>query len=282
MSKRRLKLSRIKQHFIRLRNNNIFEMFVIIIIVFAALLIGLKTYDVTPNYLHVLETLDWMITLFFLFEIIVRIHAEENYLEFFKDAWNVFDTIVIVISLIPASYADTILVARLLRVFRVLRLVSLIPELRMLVSALIKSLPSMGYVLLLMFIIFYIYGAMGSFLFEDIDKKHWSDISVSMLTLFSIITFDDWSEIMQKTMETQSFAWIYYLSFIFINAFVFLNMMIGIVLENMQAENDKYNLQQKKGEIYHIKKNTSHIISRLDEMEHTLKEMKQLIKKNNG
>ncbi|KAG1648424.1 Glutamine--tRNA ligase [Nymphon striatum] len=166
-----------------------------------------------------------------------------------------------------------VLLARLVRIFRVLRLISIIPELRILISALIKALPPMGYVLLLMFIMFYIYAAVGSLLFDDINKVLWGDIAVSMLTLFRVVTFEDWTDVMYETMEVYPLSWMYYLSFIFLNAFVFLNMMIGIVIERMQAEQDAYDLAHDEGEVselVHIHDDTKAILARLERLEERL------------
>ena len=86
------------------------------------------------------------------------------------------------------------MLARLLRVFRVLRLVSMVPELRLLINALIKAIPRMGYIALLMFVIFYIYAAIGSMFFHNINDVLWGDVSISMLTLFRVATFEDWTD----------------------------------------------------------------------------------------
>jgi voltage-gated sodium channel len=119
-----------------------------------------------------------------------------------------------------------------------LRLVSMVPELRLLINALLKAIPRMGYIALLMFVIFYLYGAVGSILFEEINDVLWGDVSIAMLTLFRIATFEDWTDVMYETMEVHPLSWIYYISFIFLTAFVFLNMMVGTVLEVMQAEHE--------------------------------------------
>ncbi len=222
----------------KLSSNKAFEMSVIFVIIFSSLLIGVKTYDINPSYLLILEALDIAVTLFFLIEILLRFFATQNKKRFFHNAWNVFDTVIVTISLIPIDQSEYALLARLIRIFRVLRLVSAIPELRLLVNALIKALPSMGYVLLLMFILFYIYAAVGSFLFESINPVLWGDIAISMLTLFRVVTFEDWTDVMYETMTIHPWSWAYYLSFIFFNAFVFLNMMIGIVIDKMQQEHD--------------------------------------------
>jgi len=190
--------------------------------------------------------------LFFLFEIIVRMAAEKRLVDFFKKGWNIFDFVIVVASLVPINDSEMVLVARLLRVFRVLRLVSMIPELRMLLTALVKSIPRMGYVALLMFIIFYIYAAIGSFLFRDVDPFLWDNISVAMLTLFRVATFEDWTDVMYATMEEYPLSWLYYLTFIFLTAFVFLNMMIGIVLDVMQKESAAEQLESGEGEVAEI------------------------------
>jgi len=230
--------SQLKNSLLRLHNNKAFEFSVIGVIILSSLLIGVKTYDINPNYLLLLEILDIGVTIFFLTEISLRFITTVNKKRFFHNAWNVFDTFIVIVSLIPIDQSEYALLARLIRIFRVLRLISAIPELRLLVNALIKALPSMGYVLLLMFILFYIYAAIGSFIFESINPTLWGDIAIAMLTLFRVVTFEDWTDIMYETMKVHPWSWAYYLSFIFFNAFVFLNMMIGIVIDKMQQEHN--------------------------------------------
>lgn len=237
-----------RERFERLRANKFFELTVITIIVISALLIGAKTYEETNRFQQWLLVMDVAITVFFLVEILIRMAAEKRLRDFFRRGWNVFDFLIVTASLVPMDDSEMVLLARLLRIFRVLRLVSIIPELRMLITALFKSIPRMGYVALLMFIIFYIYGAIGSFLFAEVDEFLWGNISISMLTLFRIATFEDWTDVMYATQELYAWSWIYYLTFIFLTAFVFLNMMIGIVLDVMQKENLLMELETGEGE----------------------------------
>lgn len=263
----------IKNCLFSINENKFFQFFIISVIILSALLIGVKTYDVDPTYLAILESLDLLITYLFLFEIVVRFIAEGHTWRFFKKGWNVFDSLIVAASLIPIDDSEMVLLARLVRVFRVMRLISIIPELRILISALLKALPPMGYVLLLMFIMFYMYAAVGSFLFDDINEVLWGDIAVAMLTLFRVVTFEDWTDVMYETMEVYPLSWIYYLSFIFLNAFVFLNMMIGIVIERMQSEQDAYNLENDEGEISELRdinENTEAILKRLEALESRL------------
>ncbi len=231
--------STIQQNFERIRSNKAFELFVIAVIVASALLVGVKTYELAPASRSIIIWLDMLVTVIFVAEITVRFIGEPDKKAFFRNGWNVFDTLVVTISLIPIDNSDLVLVARLVRVFRVLRMISIIPELRMLLASLLKALPQLGYVILLMFIIFYIYAAIGATLFESINPTLWGDIAISMLTLFRVMTFEDWTDVMYETMAVYPLSWIFYLSFIFFTAFAFLNMVIGIVVNVMHAEAEK-------------------------------------------
>lgn len=226
----------IKMNLNDLKNNKIFELLVVSVIIISALEIGAKTFQLPDSAVSLTDILDVFITVFFLFELTIRFIADDDKRSFLKKGWNIFDTLVVAISLIPIDNSEMALLARLVRVFRVLRMVSVVPELRVLINSLIKALPQLGYVVLLMFIIFYIYAAIGSFMFNQINPKLWGDIAISMLTLFRIMTFEDWTDIQYETMEVYPMSWIFYLTFIFFTAFAFLNMVIGIVVNVMEEE----------------------------------------------
>jgi voltage-gated sodium channel len=189
-----MQASELQNKFERIRANKWFEAFVISVIVVSALLVGAKTYELPTGFSTVTIFLDWFSSAFFLTEITIRFLAEKRKRHFFKSFWNWFDTLIVIVSLIPAEDTELALIARLVRVFRVLRMISIIPELRILLVSLVKALPQLGYVMLLMFIIFYIYAAVGSTLFESINPVLWGDITISMLTLFRIMTFEDWTD----------------------------------------------------------------------------------------
>jgi voltage-gated sodium channel len=225
--------------FYRIRSNKAFELFVIGIIIFSALVIGVKTYELPESLLQAVVVMDWCITLIFLVEITIRFIGEPNKKRFFHSGWNVFDTLIVVMSIVPIEDSEMALIGRLVRIFRVLRMVSIIPELRLLLNSLVKALPQLGYVMLMMFIIFYIYAAVGSTFFAEINPKLWGDISISLLTLFRVMTFEDWTDVMYETMEVYAFSWVFYLSFIFFTAFAFLNMVIGIVVNVMEEEHQQ-------------------------------------------
>lgn len=262
----------IKKQLFQLKSNKIFEALVVAVIIISALEIGAKTYELPAFANSLTFGLDLFITLFFLIEITIRFIAEDNKKAFFKDGWNVFDTLVVLVSLIPINDSELALLARLVRIFRVLRMISIIPELRALINSLLKALPQMGYVVLLMFIIFYIYAAVGSYLFADINPFLWDNIATSMLTLFRVMTFEDWTDIQYETMEVYGWSWIYYMTFIFLTAFAFLNMVIGIVINVMDKEGRKVELAQQQATDELAVKEPS-----ITDLQQEIRELKQLI-----
>jgi len=263
-----MKIDTLQRYSQRLRNNKAFELFVIAIIVLSALLIGAKTYSLPTYAISALKMMDWFITVIFLFEIVVRFIADEDKKRFFTKGWNIFDSFIVIVSLIPIEDSELALIGRLIRIFRVMRMVSFVPELRLLLNSLLRALPQLGYVVLLMFIIFYIYAAIGSSFFAHINSVLWGDISISMLTLFRVMTFEDWTDVMYEVMDVYSFGWIYFLSFIFLTTFAFLNMVIGIVVNVLEDEHAKEREAQDKAD----GKQT------IDDLAQQIAELKQLIK----
>ena len=138
--------------FEKIKNNRFFQAFVISAIILSAFLVGVSTYNIHPQAIAFIYILDTLITIFFVIEICIRFFAEDKKLHFFKNGWNIFDSLIVIISIIPIGPNSSILVLRLLRIFRVLRLISAITELKELIEALLKSIKRVFYVSLLLFI----------------------------------------------------------------------------------------------------------------------------------
>ena len=132
--------------FEKIKNNRLFQAFVISAIILSAFLVGVSTYNIPPQAIAFIYSLDTLITIFFVIEICIRFFAEDKKLHFFKNGWNIFDSLIVIISIIPIGPNSSILVLRLLRIFRVLRLISAIPELKELIEALLSSIKRVFYV----------------------------------------------------------------------------------------------------------------------------------------
>lgn len=258
----------------KIDSSNLFQGVVIAVILLSALLIGAKTHKLSPAAMSILAMLDIAVSIFFVVELSIRFLACKQKKRFFHNGWNIFDTIIVIGSLIPTG-GTGVLLARLLRIFRVLRLVSMVPELRQLINALLKAIPKMGYIALLMFVIFYIYAAIGSMYFHKINEFLWGDVSIAMLTLFRVATFEDWTDVMYETMEVYPLSWIYYLTFIFLAAFIFLNMMVGTILEVMNEEHESARAQSH-GESDEGAEPASR--AQIEKLEQELAEIKALLK----
>ena len=215
----------------KLKEGRIFQFVVILIIILNAITIGVTTYDVSEFTKQVINYLDYSITVFFVIEIIIRFVGEPKKLDFFKSGWNIFDTLIVLISLIPIPNNSSFLLLRLLRVFRVLRLISVVPELKKIIEALLASVKRVFYVGVLLFIILYIYATIGSILFSIDIPERWSDVGIAMITLFQVLTLSSWEQVLLPLQEIYWWAWIYFFSFIIICGITMLNLLIAILVD---------------------------------------------------
>ena len=214
-----------------LKESRIFQFIVISIIILNAITIGVNTYDLSDLTKKLINYLDYSITVFFVIEIIIRFIGEPNKKDFFKSGWNIFDSTIVLISLIPIPNNSSFLLLRLLRVFRVLRIISVIPELKKIIEALLNSVKRVFYVSLLLFIILYIYATIGSILFSQDIPERWSDLGVSMITLFQVLTLSSWEQVMLPLQDIYWWAWIYFFSFIIICGITMLNLLIAVLVD---------------------------------------------------
>ena len=206
-----------------------------IIIVLNAVVIGMDTSPaLTARFDEYFILANQVFLAIFILEAAIKIIAEApNVHRYFGDGWNIFDFSIIVVSLIPAT-GQLATLARLARLLRVLRLISTMPELRLIVATLVRSIPSMAHVLGLMSIIFYVYGVAGYHLFHDVDPTHWQNLGISLLSLFRIVTLEDWTDIMYAAMAVKPWAWVYFVSFVILGTFVVVNLFIAVVLNNLE------------------------------------------------
>ena len=217
--------------FYQLKESKFFQFLVITIIIFNAFTIGVNTYELSDVTNQIINLLDYSITIFFVVEITIRFIGEPKKSEFFKNGWNIFDTIIVCISHIPIPNNSSFLLLRLLRVFRVLRIISVIPELKMIIEALLQSVKRVFYVSLLLFIILYIYATIGSILFSEDFPLRWGNVGTAMITLFQVLTLSSWEQVMLPLQDLYWWAWIYIFSFIIICGITMLNLLIAVLVD---------------------------------------------------
>ena len=213
-----------------------FHRAVIGIILANALLIGLETSRaVMDAHGPALRAANAVVVALFVVEIALRLVAAwPRPLAFFRDGWNVFDFAVVAASLLPESGAFAT-VARLARVLRAGRLVSARPDLRLIIGTMLRSVRSMGHVLVLLGLLLYVYGVLGYHLFGAAAPQHWGTLGRALATLFQVLTLEGWNEIQAATSTAHPADWLFYVSFIFLAVFVVTNLFIAVVINNLEA-----------------------------------------------
>ena len=199
-----------------------------------AIIVGLETYvEVRAIYGDVLQIADRVVLYLFTAELALRFFAANPPLAFFRSGWNIFDFAIVALGFLPASEFFT--VARLFRIIRVLRAISVVPDLQKVVAALLLSLPSLGHIAALLGLLIYVYGAIGTSLFGAFAPTYFGTLHQSVLTLFSVITLEGWVTVMDEVLPHMPAAWIYFVTFILLGTFVALNFFVGVIVNNLQS-----------------------------------------------
>ena len=225
----------------RIVHARIFEYLLVVLIIGSAALLGIVTLPIDDHlYLMASVALFLLLALVVLIlEVILKMIALSPRVDrYFRDGWNTFDFLTISFLLISIiafqSWGGYGILIMLVRLLRLLQGLSTIQDLRLIVSTLIRSIPSVGHIVVLLCIILYGYALIGHRTFGEHDPARWGDLGVSALSLFQIVTLDDWSAIMITVTKRDPLAWIYFVSFVTISAFVIANLFIAVVVRNLE------------------------------------------------
>jgi voltage-gated sodium channel len=213
------------------------ERFIMGLIVLNAVTLGLETSDsVMARFGEWLTIFDRIVIAVFVIEIVSRFIVQGK--AFFKNGWNIFDTLVVGVALAPATAAFSVL--RALRVLRLLRLITAVPSLQRVVGGLISALPGMGSILLLIGLVFYVSAVMAVNLYGANYPELFGTLGTSLYTLFTIMTLEGWTnDVVNPVLEKHPYALLFFIPFIVITTFWVLNLFIGIIVNAMQEEHAK-------------------------------------------
>ncbi len=206
---------------------------ILAIIIFNAIMLGLSTSEnvmsATGGFISVLDDI---VLAIFVIELLLKFYAYGW--RFFTSAWNIFDLVVVGLGLLPDRQGLSAL--RGLRVIRAMRLLSVIPQMRAVVQALLDALPGMGAVIIMISIVFYVFGVMATLMYGPSFDVWFGTLGRSLYSLFQIMTLESWSMgIVRPVMETYPAAWAFFVPFIIITAFSVLNLFIGLLVNTMQS-----------------------------------------------
>jgi voltage-gated sodium channel len=212
-----------------------FTTVILVVIVVNAVVLGLETYEwIDDRYGEELELVNDLCFVVFVVELAIRIGAYGRQpWRFFRDGWNVFDFVVIGVAFVPGVRESSTLL-RLARLARVVRIVRLFPDLRVLLAGVWRSIPPLFAIACATGMLLFVYGMVGWSLFHDELPHDWGNIGRAMLTLFVMLTLENFPTYMDAGMEVHPWSWVYFVSFILIAAFVVINVLIGIVLNSME------------------------------------------------
>ena len=235
------------------------------IIILNAVILGLSTSEtlMASPLGPTVHVLDDVILGIFVLELCIKLFAYRR--DFFRSAWNVFDLCVVGFGLLPSSSGLSTL--RGLRVIRALRLLSAIPQMRAVVQALLDALPGMGAVIVMISIVFYVFGVMATLMYGDEFDAWFGTLGRSLYTLFQVMTLESWSMgIVRPVMELHPFAWVFFVCFIVVTSFSVLNLFIGLLVNTMQTAVEEENEAEFERLRALVKSETGSVETHLDEL----------------
>jgi len=220
-----------------------FQNAIMAVIVINAVVIGLETSPaIMASFGPILIALDEIAITIFVIEILLKLLVYR--FGFFRSGWNIFDFIIVSAALLPLGGNFAIL--RALRIVRAFRLISAMPKMRQVVQGLLSAIPSMGSVILLLGLIFYVAAVMATKLFGGSFPQWFGTVGESFYSLFQIMTLESWSMgIVRPIMEVYPWAWAFFVPFVLVTSFVVLNLFIAIIVNAMHEEADEEQSAQR-------------------------------------
>lgn len=222
-----------------------FELFIAFVILVNATSLAILTMpELDESVRRACEQIDLVCFAIYAVELVMRlISYGKRPWDFFKTGWNVFDFIVIAASPIFAGQTVVLRLLRLLRLFRIFRF---LPEVRVLTTSIVRSLPPLMSLAVLIFVALFMYGMVGHYLFGDQDADNWGSITRAMTSLFILLTLENFPNYLEAGVAVSPWALPYFLSYVFVVVFTVLNVLIGVVLNAMDEAREENRERAKR------------------------------------
>jgi voltage-gated sodium channel len=236
-----------------------------------AITLGLETSSaIMAEYGAILSILDRTALAIFVAEIVLKLIAYRH--RFFVDGWNVFDFLIVGVTLLPAG--GNLSVLRALRILRVLRLLSIVPQLKRVVAALFGALPGMGAIGMVLLLMFYVSGVLSTKLFGESFPEYFGSLGASIYSLFQVMTLESWSMgIVRPVMEVYPWAWLFFVPYIVLVTFMVLNLFIAIIVNSMQTLHESEGQEARDAEADERREQAEH----LKALRHEVAELRELL-----
>lgn len=216
-----------------------FALTVFALILANATLLGVETYSgLVADWHRWLRLAEHACLAAFTVEILLRLAAHADRPRgFFTDPWNLFDLAVVLCAFLPVVRENTT-VLRLLRLARVLRTARFLPQLRIFLLAVGRSLPGTFSFLLVGALLLYVYAMVGWVFFARHDPEHYGSLGRAALSLFLLMTLDGIGDAVRAGLEISPWSIFYYASFVLLASFVLVNVLIGVVITSLDEVRD--------------------------------------------
>ena len=246
------------------------QKFILAVIVINAITLGLETnaffVAATGNLLYIADQVALWI---FVVELLCKMIALKT--RFIRDPWNIFDFFIVGISFVPA--VGWLKVLRSMRVLRVLRLISGIPRLRIIVQSLLLSLPSIGWISMLMLVLFYTFAVMATNLFGSTFPEWFGSIGATFFTLFQVMTLESWAMgIARPVMEAFPYAYLFFIPYVLLSACIVLNVFIAVIISGMDdARSQQKEMEESKAQPSDLQKELQLLRAQMEKVENLIR-----------
>ena len=237
----------------RIADSGVFQGFILVVIVLNAITLGIQTYDISSDLESALTLFDEIFLGIFVVEIATRVAAFGGRpQDFFRDGWNVFDFAVVGAALLP-GVRENVTLLRIVRLLRVLRVVTVLPDLRILIRALVRSIPPILSLVVLTLMLMYVYGMVGWILFGEQDPENWGNIGEALLSTFTMLTLENWPELLEaghrdpprspgsSSSPTSCLA-----------SFLVINILIAIIINSMEEVHEDERAEERAERLSHL------------------------------
>ena len=229
----------------RLVDSDPFNLVIAGVIIFNAIVMGLETFPaVMESYGSTLSLLNSVCYGIFVVELILRFASYgRRPQDFFRNGWNIFDLIIIGGVWIP-GVRENVTLLRLLRLARIARLLRFLPDARILLSTVVRSLPPLASIVVLTVLILFLYGMVGWAMFGEELPNSWGTITRAMLTLFILLTLENFPTYLEEALTVTPWATVFFVSYVLVAAFVIFNLLIGIIISSMESAREREALRE--------------------------------------
>uniref|UniRef100_A0A8D2LVQ0 Calcium voltage-gated channel subunit alpha1 H n=1 Tax=Varanus komodoensis TaxID=61221 RepID=A0A8D2LVQ0_VARKO len=234
----------------RIVESKYFNRGIMIAILINTLSMGIEYHEQPDELTNALEISNIVFTSMFALEMLLKLLAFGIW-DYIKNPYNIFDSIIVVISVweIMGQSDGGLSVLRTFRLLRVLKLVRFMPALRRQLVVLMKTMDNVATFCMLLMLFIFIFSILGMHLFgckfglkTDTgdtmpDRKNFDTLLWAIVTVFQILTQEDWNVVLYNGMaSTSSWAALYFVALMTFGNYVLFNLLVAILVEGFQAE----------------------------------------------